>query len=54
MCSNREKILLNMNEKPKIKRVCHTCAISMDNIMADSFRGSNELSFNEGEQVKPE
>ncbi len=53
-CSNRERILLNMNEKPKRKRVCHTCAISMDNILADSFRNSAELSFEQGEDFQPE
>ena len=43
-----------MNEKPKRKRVCHTCAISMDNILADSFRNSAELSFEQGEDFQPQ
>jgi hypothetical protein len=34
-----------MDEKPKRKRVCHTCAISMDNILVESIRNSDELSF---------
>jgi hypothetical protein len=34
--------MVNMDEKPKRKRVCHTCAISMDNILVESIRGSAE------------
>jgi hypothetical protein len=38
--------LVDINEKPKRKRVCHTCAISMDNILVESIRHSAEMSFN--------
>jgi len=46
-CSNREKILVDIEQKPKKKRVCHTCAISMDNILVESVRNSTEMSFAE-------
>lgn len=39
--------MISMDEKPKLKRVCHTCAISMDNIMVESIRNSAEQSFND-------
>lgn len=38
--------MIDINEKPKRKRVCHTCAISMDNILVESIRHSQEMSFN--------
>ena len=38
-----------MDEKPKRKRVCHTCAISMDNILVETIRHSAEMSFNAGD-----
>jgi hypothetical protein len=46
-CSNREKILVDIEQKPKKKRVCHSCAISMDNILVESVRNSTEMSFTE-------
>jgi hypothetical protein len=50
-CSNREKILVDIEQKPKKKRVCHTCAISMDNILVESVRNSGEMSFTETGKV---
>jgi hypothetical protein len=38
-----------MDEKPQRKRVCHTCAISMDNILVETIRHSAEMSFNAGD-----
>ncbi len=46
--------MFNIDEKPKRKRVCHTCAISMDNIMVENLRNSIELSFEEGGDLQLE
>ena len=53
-CSNRERILVDMTKKPVRKRVCHTCAISMDNILVQSIRNSQENSFEAGEDIPPD
>jgi hypothetical protein len=42
-------VIVNIDERPKRKRVCHTCAISMDQILVDSVRNSAEMSMTYGD-----
>lgn len=46
--------MIDINEKPKRKRVCHTCAISMDNILVESIRNSQEISYNGQDSIAGE
>jgi hypothetical protein len=41
-----------MDKKAKKKRVCHSCAVSMDNILVESVRNSGEMCFTETGEVQ--